>query len=122
MIYLFFLILFMILKSKYSNGKIYIIKFKNKDKHIYIGSTITKLNIRFSNHKSSHLYKRNSTSITKYIKKKYNNDWSKCYIELLLNYPCKSRKELEKKEFGIIRKINKNKNFKLLNVNGFNKK
>ena len=112
----------MTLKSKYCNGKIYIIKFKNKDKHIYIGSTITKLNIRFSNHKSSHLYKKNYTSITNYIHNKYNNDWSKCNIKLLMNYPCKSRKELQKKEFEIIKKFNKNKNFTLLNVNGLNKK
>jgi hypothetical protein len=110
------------LKSKYCNGKIYIIKFKNNDKHIYIGSTINKLNIRFSNHKSSHLFKKNSTSITKYINNKYNNNWNKCYIELLMNYPCKSRKELQKKEFEIINKFNKNKKFKLLNVNGLNKK
>ena len=50
------------IKSSYKNGKIYIIKFNNKDNHIYIGSTITNLKHRFSNHKSSHLYKRNSTS------------------------------------------------------------
>ena len=110
------------IKNKYFNGKIYTIKFKNNDKHIYIGSTINKLNIRFSNHKSSRLYLRNSTAISKYINKKYNDDWSKCYIELLMNYPCKSRKELEKKEFAIIRKYKKNSKFKLLNINGLNKK
>lgn len=107
--------------SSYKNGKIYIIKFKNKDNHIYIGSTITNLKHRFSNHKSSHLYKKNTTSITKYIKDKYKNDWSKCYIELLMNYPCKNRRELERKEFQIIRKFQKNKKFIIINKNGIRK-
>jgi len=111
----------MCLSSKYKFGKIYIIKFINKDKHIYIGSTINSLNIRYANHKSSRLYKNNTTSLTKYINKKYKNDWSKCYIKLLMNYPCKSRKELIKKEFEIINKYNKNKNYKLINVNGLKK-
>jgi len=109
------------IKSSYKNGKIYLIKFKNKDRHIYIGSTIKNLNNRFSNHKSSHLFKRNSTSITKYIKDKYNNDWSKCYIELLMNYPCNNRKELEKKEFEILKKFIKNKKFIIINKNGIKK-
>jgi len=56
-----------------------------------------------------------------YIKDKYKNDWSKCYIELLMNYPCKNRKELEKKEFQILRKFQKNKNFKIINKNGIRK-
>lgn len=107
--------------SSYKNAKIYIIKFKNRDKHIYIGSTITNLNHRFSNHKSSHLYKKNTTSLTKYMKDKYKNDWSKCYIELLMNYPCRNRKELEKKEFQVLRKFQKNKNFKIININGLRK-
>lgn len=109
-------------KSNYKNGKIYIIKFKNKkDNHIYIGSTITPLNHRFSNHKSSHLFKRNNTSLSRYMTLKYKNNWTKCYIELLMNYPCKCRKELEKKEFEIINKFNKYKQFKLLNIKGLKK-
>lgn len=106
-------------QSTYKNGKIYIIKFKNKcDKHIYIGSTITKLNHRFSNHKSSRLFKKNTTSLSKYMYHKYKDNWNNCYIELLMNYPCKCRKELEKKEFELINKFSKNKNFRLLNING----
>jgi len=108
--------------SNYNNGKIYIIKFINKkDNHIYIGSTINNLKHRFSNHKSSRLFKRNKTSLSKYIESKYNNNWNNCYIQLLLNFPCNSRKELEKKEFQIINKFYKNKNFKLLNINGLYK-
>jgi len=100
--------------SLYSNSKIYIIKFYNNlDNHIYIGSTICKnLNIRFSNHK------KQNTSISNYIKKFYNNDWSSCYIELYLNYPCKSNKELIKKEYQIINKFAKNKIFNVLNIRG----
>ena len=42
-------------------------------------------------------------------------------IKLLMNYPCKSRKELIKKEFDIINKYNKNKKYKLININGLKK-
>jgi len=52
---------------------------------------------------------------------KYKNNWTKCYIELLMNYPCKCRKELEKREFEIINKFNKYKQFKLLNIKGLKK-
>jgi len=106
------------LKSKYNTGKIYIIKFKNNDNHIYIGSTIKNINHRFNNHIKSHLYKRNKTSLTKYITKNYKNDWSNCYISLLLNYPCKNKKELEKKEFELINKYKKYKKYSIINING----
>ena len=106
------------IKTDYKNGKIYIIRFTNNDKHIYIGSTVNALQLRFSRHKSCASCKNNNkTSIANYVKKTYNNDWTNCYIELLCNYPCANRKELEKKEYTIINKYaRKNKN--VLNIKG----
>ena len=104
-------------KSNYLNGKIYIIKFSNNDNHIYIGSTINSIKTRFSNHKCSHLNKQ-KTTISKYICEKYNNKWDKCNIELLLNYPCKNKKELVKKEYQIINKYVRNKKYIVLNKMG----
>jgi len=77
------------LPSSFNNGKIYIIRFLNNDNHIYIGSTIKSL-----------------------------KDWSKCLIELYLNYPCKTSRELVKKEYQIINKFSRNKSFAVLNIMG----
>ena len=104
------------LNSNYKNGKIYIIRFLNNDKHIYIGSTITTLKIRFTQHKScsKRVYK---TSIARYINNTYKNNWNKCYIDLLCNYPCTTKKELEKKEYQIINKYARKNKF-VLNIKG----
>jgi len=101
------------LPSSFNNGKIYIIRFLNNDNHIYIGSTIRTLKERFAGHKA--LCK---TSVSKYVADNYKNDWSKCLIELYLNYPCKNNRELVKKEYQIINKFSRNKNFKVLNIMG----
>lgn len=99
--------------SSFNNSKIYIIKFLNQDNHIYIGSTFKTLKQRFTGHKNS-----KTTSIATYIKNNYNNNWNNCIIELYMNYPCNNKKELVKKEYQIINKFSKNKNFKVLNIIG----
>ena len=101
------------LPSSFNNGKIYIIRFLNNDNHIYIGSTIKSLKERFAGHKSGC-----KTTISKYVANNYDNDWSKCLIELYLNYPCKTSRELVKKEYQIINKFSRNKNFAVLNIMG----
>lgn len=99
--------------SCFKNAKIYIIKFYDKlDNHIYIGSTIKTLKSRFSNHKN------NNTSISKYIINNYDNNWNCCYIELYLNYPCSSNKELLKKEYQIINQFAINEYYNVLNIKG----
>ena len=99
--------------SCFKNAKIYLIKFYDKlDNHIYIGSTIRSLKARFSNHKI------HNTSVSNYIDKNYNNNWKCCYIELYLEYPCNSNKELIKKEYQIINKFARNKNYNVLNIKG----
>ena len=102
--------------SNYKNGKIYIIRFTNDDDHIYIGSTITSLKLRFSQHKSCST-RIHKTSIASYINKTYNNDWNNCCIELLCNYPCATKKQLEKKEYQLINKYARKNKF-VLNIKG----
>jgi hypothetical protein len=79
--------------SKYQNGKIYQIS-NNIDKLIYVGSTITSLNIRFSKHKSASklhpnikLYKHFAKLGVEHFK-----------IILIKNYPCNNKLELEIEE------------------------
>lgn len=101
------------LPSSFNNGKIYIIRFLNNDNHIYIGSTIRSLKERFAGHKSLC-----RTTISKYVANNYNNDWTNCLMELYMNYPCRSNRELVKKEYQIINKFSRNKKFNVLNIMG----
>ena len=73
--------------SNYQYGKIYIIKSPNLDTP-YIGSTTKSLNERFNLHK--HQYNK--------CKSKHLIQAGDCYIELIENYPCETRLELEKRE------------------------
>ena len=83
--------------NKYCNGKIYAIKSYQTDK-IYIGSTYNTLCKRFNEHKSKKdIYGTTSKVILNY---------SDAYIELIENYSCKNRNELNKREGEII-KLNK---------------
>lgn len=81
-------------ENKYTNGKIYKISSLNTDK-IYIGSTIMELNKRMSKHKSD--YKNKTSHSSKEILL-YEN----CIIELIEEFSCNSKKELEKREGDII--------------------
>ena len=74
----------------YQNGKIYKITSPSTDK-IYIGSTTQQLNSRFSDHKSCYNTGLNKSS-AKIIQ--YND----CIIELIEEYPCESKRELEHRE------------------------
>jgi len=80
----------------YSNGKIYTIRSSQTDKY-YIGSTTTSLAKRFSSHKSC--YKNGRKDITSVEIVKYDD----AYIELLEDYPCGSKNELNKREGQLIR-------------------
>lgn len=79
--------------NKYERGKIY--KLVNTiDDEIYVGSTIRKLNRRFSGHKCASKKNHNY--------KVYQHcdqvGWGNIKIELIENYPCESKKELLKRE------------------------
>jgi hypothetical protein len=75
----------------YQNGKIYAIK-SYQTELIYIGSTVRPLSQRLGQHRSN--YKKNNTGISSKELLKYSD----YYIELIENFPCNSKEELEKRE------------------------
>jgi hypothetical protein len=85
--------------SKYSQGKIYKLTSSHTDK-VYIGSTTKSLNDRFSAHKCH--YKRwlksQMDKITSYDLLQYTD----VKIELIKEFPCETRTELEKEEGKLI--------------------
>ena len=83
------------MENKYVNGKIYKIV-DNTNGNIYVGSTIEKLKERLRKHKVKYkLYLQGKPTYTSSFKILENNDY---HIELLEDYPCNSKKELETKE------------------------
>ena len=102
------------MENKYSNGKIYVIKFTDNENLIYVGSSIQSLNERFRQHKKD--YNTQRTSLHKLIKDEYDGKFDECYIELLQNYPCQSKKELEIREGKVIQEMIQN-NKDLINKN-----
>ena len=96
------------MRYSYSSGKIYALKSAQTDK-VYIGSTIRPLKIRLSNHKKD--YNRYNQGKGHY---KYSNELVKyddAYIELLEEYSCDNKLQLNRKEGEYMRQydcVNKN--------------
>jgi hypothetical protein len=84
----------------YSKGKIYLIRNKNNEALIYVGSTIEPyLSKRFNKHKCHY-----NCSLYKYINDPNNNtNWNEWYIELYEEFPCENKIQLCKRENEIIR-------------------
>ena len=95
------------MENKYLiKAKIYTIRSPQTDE-IYIGSTIDSLAKRFYKHKSNlKAYQNGKYRYTTSFKllEKYDD----CYIELLENYPCVDKNELQRREGELIR-VNNNK-------------
>lgn len=91
-------------ENKYEKGKIYKIV-DNTNGDIYIGSTIKTLQKRLIAHKADYnsWLNGNDTSYYTSFEILKNNDY---HIELLEDYPCNSKKELEKKETEYIKNNN----------------
>ena len=83
--------------ANYQNGKVYSIRSPSTEM-FYIGSTIQPLSKRFHEHKK----KPNATNAKVIL------DFGDAYIELIHNYPCKTKEELTKNEGEQIR-LNKGK-------------
>jgi len=77
---------------EYQNGKIYKIVNSIDDK-IYVGSTVTPLEVRFSDHRRSTNDLR--SKLATHMNEKGTDSFS---IMLLENYPCESKIELEQRE------------------------
>ncbi len=96
----------------YQTGKVY--KIECEDGHFYIGSTKNDLKVRLEKHKT------NSKLCPTYpLYKHIGNDWNKVRIELVEDYPCNDRRELEKREDDYIQKeidnslcLNHNRSFR----------
>ena len=85
----------------YSLGKIYAIRSANTDQ-VYIGSTVQPLYKRFHVHKWDYnRYKETGKKGTRSFLIFKEGD---AYIELVENYPCSDRNELNRREGQIIRK------------------
>jgi len=85
--------------ERYLRGKIYTIQNRLDDTKIYVGSTIETLGERWAKHKHDCKYYNSRVSFYKHIN---NNDWADWEIKLYQEYPCKNKRELEKKEYEII--------------------
>ena len=87
-------------KMNYQNGKIYTIRSYQTD-NVYYGSTTQPLSKRLSTHKRHCKLWQNKKYcyVTSFEIVKYTD----CYIELVENYPCNSKAELEKREGECIR-------------------
>jgi len=87
----------------YQKGKIYAIRSYQTD-DIYIGSTVDTLSKRMGGHRCNYkqyIAGKKVGNLTSFKILKYND----AYIELLEDYPCNSKGELERKEGEYIRKM-----------------
>jgi len=82
--------------KSYQNGQIYAIRSYQTDM-IYIGSSCTLLSKRLYQHKKEYESQRKYYSSFEILK------YDDAYIELLEDYPCNSKRELEKREGELIR-------------------
>ena len=89
-------------ENKYNNGKIYIVK-NSINEDYYIGSTIQPLRKRLSDHKCDKREK--STALTHYM----SQCKAKYYIELIKDFPCNFKYELECEEGRIVKEYTNNK-------------
>lgn len=86
----------------YSKGKIYYLRSHQTDE-IYIGSTTQSLAMRKGGHKGD--YKRYLNG-TKHFMTSFNiTKYDDCYIELIEEYACENKQQLDKKEGQYIRDI-----------------
>ena len=83
--------------SDYSQGKIYMLT-SEQTPEVYIGSTKETLEIRLTKHKSDYKGWFGGNPIYSYKTSYEIIKYDDCKIQLIENYPCESRKELELKE------------------------
>ena len=84
----------------YSNGKIYTIRSHLVD-DIYIGSTCQSLSMRIGGHRRE--YKRYQHGKCNYVSSFKIVKYEDCYIELLEEFKCDNKQQLEKREGELIR-------------------
>lgn len=91
-----------VINNKYHNGKIYTIRSYQTDKY-YIGSTCQPLHKRLSQHRLNYKTYLNGMyhKVSSFEMIKYDDN----YIELLENYKCENKEQLNRYEGELIRKF-----------------
>ena len=84
----------------YSKSKIYAIRAHNTD-DIYIGSTVLPLSRRLAQHRAD--YSGYKNGLRHYLTSYKILELDTHYIELIENYPCNSKEELNRREGEVIR-------------------
>lgn len=92
-------------KKRYQKGKIYSIRSHQTD-DIYIGSTINTLPKRIYHHKFKYKLWIDDNVNNSYYTSFQLIQYDDCYIELIENFPCNCKNELERQEGIHIRNIN----------------
>ena len=59
----------------------------------------------------------NKCSLYHYIQENFNGDFKMCYIELIENFECNNRNELNKREGELIRQYKADNNYIVINKN-----
>ena len=90
-------------KERYQHGKIYSIRSHQTD-DVYIGSTINTLPKRLDGHRKD--FKRWINGNKNYVSSYDIIKFDDCYIELIENYPCSDKNELDRQEGIHIRNTN----------------
>ena len=90
--------------ADYSKGKIYKI-LNTVDNEIYVGATIQTLSNRMSRHRTRCVNEFDANYGSKLYQHMRNVGINNCYIELIENYPCGSKEELNAREGQLIRDI-----------------
>lgn len=88
--------------NKYSKGKIYVIKCKNDDTLVYVGSTTQTLGDRASKHRYDCNLERCKHWL---VYRTIDNKWDDWDISLHSLYPCNNKTELCRREGEVIREI-----------------
>ena len=88
--------------SRYAKGKIYAIRSFKTDK-FYIGSTCLDLSKRFYQHKQKFSYNNRFGGDYMTSAELFKLGIEDCYIELIEEYKCESRMQLQKREGELIR-------------------
>jgi len=86
----------------YSNGKVYAIR-SHQTPDVYIGTTTQTLAQRLGGHRTD--YARYKAGKFRYVTSFELLNYIDHYIELLENYPCRDKNELERKEGEYIRSM-----------------
>lgn len=89
-------------ENKYQKGKIYTIRSSQTDKY-YIGSTCNKLYKRLGQHKQN--YKNYVGGTYHFVSSFDIVKFDDCYIELLEDFKCDNKEQLNKREGELIRQL-----------------